>query len=173
MNLNIPPVSTPPPVFLSFGMPPAKRPPSCGAASMAGAAGASRLPWSLLLLALLPGTGGARPPGAFGRPGTGGAPPSGDGPGPPDTFPTTGADRSLVTVFFNALPLDISERRAPLTLRQFHTADSHEAPDSTYSSRSASRRPCREVSRGRRRWRRASTTWRGRRGRGRRRRHGS
>lgn len=28
------PVSTPPPVFRSFGMPPAKRPPSCGAASM-------------------------------------------------------------------------------------------------------------------------------------------
>lgn len=44
MDLNIPPVSTPPPVFLSFGMPPAKRPASCGAASMAGAAGASRLP---------------------------------------------------------------------------------------------------------------------------------
>lgn len=43
INLNLPPVSTPPPVFLSFGMPPAKRPPSCGAASM-GAAGASRLP---------------------------------------------------------------------------------------------------------------------------------
>lgn len=40
---NVPPVSTPPPVFLSFGMPPAKRPASCGAASM-GAAGASRLP---------------------------------------------------------------------------------------------------------------------------------
>lgn len=43
INLNLPPVSTPPPVFLSFGMPPAKRPASCGAASM-GAAGASRLP---------------------------------------------------------------------------------------------------------------------------------
>lgn len=43
IDLNIPPVSTPPPVFLSFGMPPAKRPASCGAASM-GAAGASRLP---------------------------------------------------------------------------------------------------------------------------------
>lgn len=42
-DLNVPPVSTPPPVFLSFGMPPAKRPASCGAASM-GAAGASRLP---------------------------------------------------------------------------------------------------------------------------------
>lgn len=43
IDLNVPPVSTPPPVFLSFGMPPAKRPASCGAASM-GAAGASRLP---------------------------------------------------------------------------------------------------------------------------------
>lgn len=115
IGLSVPPVSTPPPVFLSFGMPPAKRPASCGAASM-GAAGASRLPWSLLLLALLPGTGGARPPGAFGKPGTGGAPPTGDGPGPPDTFPITGADRSFVTAFFKAFPLEISERRAPLGL---------------------------------------------------------
>lgn len=73
----------------------------------------SRVPWSLLLLALLPGTGGARPPDDFAMPGTGGAPPSGDGPGPPETFPTTGADRSFVTVFFKALPLLISARRAP------------------------------------------------------------
>lgn len=34
------PVSIPPPLFFSLGMPPAKRPPSCGAASTLGAAGA-------------------------------------------------------------------------------------------------------------------------------------
>lgn len=79
------------------------------------AAGVSRLrlPWSLLLLALFPGTGGARPPGGLAIPGTGGAPPTGAGPEPPDTFPTIGADRSFVTAFLRAFPLLISARRAP------------------------------------------------------------
>lgn len=83
---------------------------------MIGATGASRLACSLLLLALFPGAGGARPPGGLDMPGTGGAPPTGDGPGPPDTFPTIGADRSFVTAFFKGLPLAISERRAPYSL---------------------------------------------------------
>lgn len=69
---------------------------------------------SLLLRALLPGAGGARPPGGLAMPGTGGAPPRGEGAEPPEDFPLTiGADRSLVTAFFSALPLVISERRAP------------------------------------------------------------
>lgn len=43
-SVDVPPVSTPPPVFLNFGMPPANNPPSCGALSTAEATGASRLP---------------------------------------------------------------------------------------------------------------------------------
>lgn len=46
-------------------------------------------------------------------PGTGGAPPTGEGPAPPETLVTIGADRSFVTAFFKAFPLLISERRAP------------------------------------------------------------
>lgn len=110
---DLPPVSTPPPVFRNLGIPPANKPASCGALSIAAAEGAPGVPWSLLLLALFPGMGGARPPGGFAMPGTGGAPPSGDGPGPPDTFPTIGADRSFVTAFLRALPLLMSARRAP------------------------------------------------------------
>ncbi|KUI60405.1 hypothetical protein VP1G_11173 [Cytospora mali] len=94
-NSSIPPVSTPAPVFLNFGIPAANKPPNWGAAST-GAAGTSRLACSLLLLALFPGAGGARPAGGLDMPGTGGAPPKGDGPGPPDTFPTIGADRSFL-----------------------------------------------------------------------------
>ena len=108
------PVSTPPLLFLSFGMPPANNPPSWGAESMPEAV-VWLDPWSLLLLALFPGTGGASPPGGLGAPpipGTGGAPPTG-GPDDEDVLPTWGADRSLVTAFLKALPLWISERRAP------------------------------------------------------------
>lgn len=97
-------------------MPPANKPPSCGAESVESPP-LLRLSWSLLLLALFPGTGGARPPGGAGalpRPGTGGAPPMGGPPPPPETFPTWGADRSFVTVFFNALPFDMSLNKAPL-----------------------------------------------------------
>ncbi len=70
-------------------------------------------PWSLLLRALLPGTGGARLPGGFGIEGTAGAPPNGEGPGPPDAAATSGADRSFVTAFLRARPFEMSERRAP------------------------------------------------------------
>lgn len=101
------PVSIPPPVFFSFGIPPAKMPPSCGAA---GAAALALLPLllgaSLLALALLFGVGSI--------PGTGGAPPTGGPEGPPESFPTTGAERSFVTAFLSCLPFCISPSSAPL-----------------------------------------------------------
>lgn len=106
------PVSTPPPRFFSFGMPPTNKPANCGAGSAA-----PPLLWSLLL-ALFTGTGGARPPGTAGAPlgiiGTGGAPPVGiPPPPPPDAFATWGAERSFVTAFLRALPFDISLSKAP------------------------------------------------------------
>lgn len=103
------PVSTPPLVFFNFGIPPAKRPPNCGADSIVAAGGLSE---SLLLRFLFPppGTGGASPVG--GRiPGTGGAPLT--GPPESDFLSITGADLSLVTVDFNLAPLLISDKRAP------------------------------------------------------------
>jgi hypothetical protein len=100
------PVSIPP-LFFSLGMPPAKRPPSCGAAATSTEP-VFPDPISLLLLPRLPGTGGASPPGGLGippRPGIGGAPPTG-GPDEDDALPSmAGADLSLVTAFFKALPL--------------------------------------------------------------------
>lgn len=112
----------PPRLFLNFGIPPTKSPPSWGADSMPDVVVPSLLPWSLLLLALFPGIGGARPPGGLGmppKPGIGGAPPIG-GPAapPPVVLPTAGAERSLVTVFFRALPLLMSWRRAPYERKQ-------------------------------------------------------
>ncbi|KAK0863749.1 hypothetical protein LTR87_016060 [Friedmanniomyces endolithicus] len=97
---------TPPALFRSFGIPPAKMPPSCGADSMPGA---GLPPWSLLLRTRLP------PAGAGGRsPGTGGAPPTG---GPADAelvlASIMGADRSFTTVFLSRVPLDISPSKAP------------------------------------------------------------
>lgn len=107
------PVLTPP-AFLNFGMPPANKPPSCGADAIA----LSPPPVSLLLLARFPppGTGGARPggAGAFPMPGTGGAPPMGGPLGPLLTFPIVGADRSLICVtFFSLVPLPMSDSSAP------------------------------------------------------------
>lgn len=90
------PVRTPPD-FRSLGMPPAKRPPNCGAAVMPLS---PALPpaTSLLLLTLFaaatPGTGGARPPGALAIPGTGGAPMTGAA-AALFALLTIGADRSL------------------------------------------------------------------------------
>lgn len=100
------PVLTPPD-FLSFGIPPAKRPPSCGAAdSIPPPDGPLPCPWSLLLRALL-GAGGRRP-------GTGGAPPIG---GPASLLvllPNTGAERSFTTpTFFSRVPLLMSLSSAP------------------------------------------------------------
>lgn len=110
------PVSTPPPVFLSFGIPtPAKIPPSCGAALAPLLTPTPVV--SLLLLALVDppalGTGGARPLGGLPRPGTAGAPPFGGPAEMPGVFPTMGADRSFVTAFFSLAPFVISVRRAP------------------------------------------------------------
>lgn len=112
------PVSTPPPVFLSFGIPtPAKIPPNCGAALAPLLSPPPVV--SLLLLALFdppapgPGIGGARPLGGLPKTGTAGAPPFSGPAEAPDVFPTMGADRSFVTAFFSLAPLVISVRRAP------------------------------------------------------------
>ncbi len=114
------PVSTPLPVFLSFGIPtPAKIPPNCGATLLSPPPVVS-----LLLLTRFgsptpaPGTGGARPLGSLPRPGTAGAPPFGGPAEAPDVFPTMGADRSFVTAFFNLAPLVMSVRRAPWNVCQ-------------------------------------------------------
>ena len=108
------PVSTPPLLFFNLGIPPAKSPPSWGAPS--DIAIAVDDPWSLLLRARLPGTGGASPPGGLDpppMPGIGGAPPAG-GPDDEEVFPAmVGADRSFVTAFFKALPFCISPNKAP------------------------------------------------------------
>lgn len=103
------PVFTPPD-FLSFGMPPANIPASCGGAAPPSFA-------SLLLLARFPppGTGGASPGTAGGlpMPGIAGAP-MGAALGPSLTLPTIGEDRSLICVtFFNRVPLLMSPKRAP------------------------------------------------------------
>ena len=71
-------------------------------------------PVSLLLLARLPGTGGARPGGAGGRPiaGIGGAPVTAGALSL--TLPTMGAERSLTTpTFFSCMPLPMSDSSAP------------------------------------------------------------
>jgi hypothetical protein len=103
------PVLTPPD-FLSFGMPPAKSPPNCGAEAIALS------PVSLLLLARFPppGAGGASPGGAGGRPipGTGGAPPMAGAAS--FTLPTMGAERSLTCVtFLSRAPFPMSDSSAP------------------------------------------------------------
>lgn len=101
------PVSTPAAVLRSFGIPPAKIPPNCGAPVPAVVSPPLLLGASLLPLARLvfPGTGGAIP-------GTGGAPPAGGPPDPPNSFPRRGAERSFVTAFFSLFPLLMSPRRA-------------------------------------------------------------
>ena len=108
------PVSIPP-RFFSFGIPPAKRPPNCGAVDKPPpsvlTAGVSLLALALLLPPGGGGGGGARPPGAF-IPGIGGAPPTGR-PALLFVLPTTGADRSFVTVDLSFLPFEMSPSRAP------------------------------------------------------------
>lgn len=112
------PVSIPPPRFFSFGMPPANIPPSCGAVAIPPLSPPPPLPpVSLLLLARLAplplGTGGASPPGGFPNPGIAGAAPT-DGPAElPESFPTIGADRSLVAAFLSLAPFVMSVKSAP------------------------------------------------------------
>jgi hypothetical protein len=86
-----------PPAFLSFGIPPARMPASCGGPPAPGPS-----PPSLLLLSLNPpGTGGARPPdeggglGAIPSPGTGGAPAGLAGTADEAELSIIGADRSF------------------------------------------------------------------------------
>ena len=113
------PVSTPPPVFLSFGIPtPAKIPPNCGAEGTPPVSFPAPPPAiSLLLLARFeapaPGIGGARPAGGFPEFGIAGAPPIGGPAELPDGFSTAGADRSFVTAFLSFAPFVMSVRRAP------------------------------------------------------------
>lgn len=110
------PVSTPP-RLRSFGIPPAKRPPNCAAGPLAPPSDPDTP--SLLLrnrFAAGPdGTGGASPEGAF-IPGTGGAPPIGGAAEPPPELASCGPDRSLVTAFFNRVPLWMSDSNAPYPL---------------------------------------------------------
>lgn len=85
------PAATPTPVFLSFGMPPAKIPPSCGAAVPEDASSPPLLTLGTSLLAL----GLFAPGGAGGlSPGTGGAPEATELVVPSDPFATIGAERS-------------------------------------------------------------------------------
>ena len=98
---------TPPAFFRSFGIPPAKMPPNCGALSIPVAVEVGLvLPWSLLLRARVWLVVGGR------RPGTGGAPPVGAG-AAEDALPfaTIGAERSLVTAFFRRAPFAMSPSR--------------------------------------------------------------
>lgn len=166
------PVLTPPD-FLSFGMPPANSPPSCG-----GAATAPSPPVSLLLRARFPpGTGGASPPGGAGgrpRPGTGGAPPIAGALGPLLTLPTSGEERSLTwATFFSRAPLVMSPSRAPCG--RLAAAPRRVGAHGTHSSCARRRLPSGRLhaGHGRRRRRPSSAPSHGRHGRrGRRRRHG-
>jgi hypothetical protein len=112
------PVITPPLLFFNFGIPPANMPPSCGAVSPPPEPLVPP-PVSLFARARFPppGTGGARPPGAF-MPGIGGAPAIGGGPEfEVPLLSTMGADLSLTwATFFNravAGPFDMSDSSAP------------------------------------------------------------
>ena len=105
---------TPPVLLRNCGMPPANRPPSCGAAAM-GPAPLLFVPWSLWLRARL-WPGGLRLATAPGPGiGTGGAPEGGGAAEREDNLASTmGAERSLTWVtFFRRAPFSMSPRRAP------------------------------------------------------------
>lgn len=105
------PVSTPP-RLRNLGIPPAKSPPSCGAAGRLDVLSGPERPSLLLRSLFAEGTGGARPDGGLGMPGTGGAPAIG---GPDVLLPSLeiiGADLSLVTAFFKRVPFVISDSSA-------------------------------------------------------------
>lgn len=107
------PVSIPLPVFLSFGIPPASIPASCGGPDDPAPPLPSPAP-SLLLRARLR-AGGARLPGVgrLGMPGTGGAPAIGAA-GAPSFLSSIGADRSFTTpTFFSRVPASMLLRSAP------------------------------------------------------------
>jgi hypothetical protein len=128
------PVSTPPPRLRNFGIPPAKRPPSCGAAATPESPPslAPGLPSLLLLNRFADGTGGAKPPGGLGMLGTEGAPPIAGALGLLSVA-TNGADRSFVTAFFSrGAPLVISANRA-LCLVLVPRKRTESAAERTYS----------------------------------------
>lgn len=156
------PVLTPPD-FLSFGIPPANKPPNWGAAlAMPPPSLAPSPPVSLLLLARFPGAGGARPEGGAGAlpiPGTGGAPPMG-GPPPPSTgLPTCGADRSFTwATFFSRAPPRMSPNSAPCARLAPVMPTQPDKAAKTYSSSSSRRFPPRSFPRHRRWWRWSSGT---------------
>ena len=105
------PVSIPPPLLLSLGMPAANRNPIWGAELMP--AGSPPPPVSLLLLTRFAASargGGDRLLGNV-KPGTGGAPPTSE---PGSGFLSIiGADRSFVTAFLRRVPFEISDSKAP------------------------------------------------------------
>ena len=109
------PVSTPPPLFFNFGIPPAKRPPSCGASAITAFPPVTA-PLSLLVRFAVGGDGAA-PPGGFNMPGTGGAP-AATPPPPPFGFSSNGPDRSFVTAFLRPFPFCMSWRSAPWIIIQ-------------------------------------------------------
>lgn len=163
------PVLTPPLVFFSFGMPPAKSPPNCGADSIVLDEPPPPPPVSLLLRFLLPlGVGGASPVG--GRiPGTGGAPLI--GPAPESGFLSSrGVDLSFVTVDFSLAPLLISDSSAPCStmsasLSTTFVLYNHARSDLFQETYSAFGSRCwwscwqSATSRHRRWWRRSSEPW--------------
>lgn len=99
------PVSIPPLRFFNLGIPPAKRPPSCGASAII-----PKPPLLSLLLRTLDVVASL----GFSSPGIGGA----LGAAPPPSFGRSriGAERSFVTAFFNRVPFVISESSAPYCL---------------------------------------------------------
>lgn len=105
------PVSTPP-RLRNLGIPPAKRPPSCGADGTLALLSGPERPSLLLRSRFAAGTGGARPVGGFLKPGTGGAPPIGGPADLPPSLEIIGADLSLVIVFFKRVPLVMSDKSA-------------------------------------------------------------
>ncbi len=112
------PVSIPPPVLFSLGIPPANIPPNRGAA---GTPPLTPLPppppVSLLLLPRFvdvdPGMRGARRAACFPEPGTAGAPLEGGPPGATEPLSNTAAERSLVTAFLSLVPFVMSPSKAP------------------------------------------------------------
>ena len=111
------PVSIPPPILLSLGIPPANIPPNWGAAGTPPLMPLPPLPpTSLLLLPRFvevdPGIEGARPEG-FPDAGTAGAPLRGGPAGGPEPLSMMGAERSLVTAFLSLVPFDMSPSKAP------------------------------------------------------------
>lgn len=113
--MTIPPVSTAPLAFRSLGIPPANKPPNCGAMAMADPVDASAV-LALLLLNLFTaaeataaaglGMGGAAMVGGLARP---------EEDGPEGLFSTIGLLRSFVVAFLSLnAPELMSPRRAPL-----------------------------------------------------------